>query len=155
MINGASIKIKGNKGINTNSNSAGFFKMTPEIDFPYQIEISHPKFETSVLTIKSAQSNLTISLQAKQEKKVTEVAVIPPDNEVAPAPVITPPPAELTSSVRFNFLEREIKKFLNQKTDLVLIPTTSINSKSHKKGCLLYTSPSPRDQRGSRMPSSA
>ena len=25
----------------------------------------------------------------------------------------------------------------------------------HHKGCLLYTSPSPRDQRGSRMPSSA
>ena len=25
----------------------------------------------------------------------------------------------------------------------------------HLKGCLLYTSPSPRDQRGSRMPSSA
>ena len=25
----------------------------------------------------------------------------------------------------------------------------------HKEGCLLYTSPSPRDQRGSRMPSSA
>ena len=26
---------------------------------------------------------------------------------------------------------------------------------SEYKGCLLYTSPSPRDQRGSRMPSSA
>ena len=26
---------------------------------------------------------------------------------------------------------------------------------SHGEGCLLYTSPSPRDQRGSRMPSSA
>ena len=26
---------------------------------------------------------------------------------------------------------------------------------SHPKDCLLYTSPSPRDQRGSRMPSSA
>ena len=26
---------------------------------------------------------------------------------------------------------------------------------SQKKNCLLYTSPSPRDQRGSRMPSSA
>ena len=25
----------------------------------------------------------------------------------------------------------------------------------HAKSCLLYTSPSPRDQRGSRMPSSA
>ena len=30
------------------------------------------------------------------------------------------------------------------------IPTTD-----RSKGCLLYTSPSPRDQRGSRMPSSA
>ena len=28
-------------------------------------------------------------------------------------------------------------------------------AKGHKWGCLLYTSPSPRDQRGSRMPSSA
>ena len=26
---------------------------------------------------------------------------------------------------------------------------------NHPKDCLLYTSPSPRDQRGSRMPSSA
>jgi len=34
----------------------------------------------------------------------------------------------------------------------------SIDGKFHiglYKGCLLYTSPSPRDQRGSRMPSSA
>ena len=29
------------------------------------------------------------------------------------------------------------------------------NGKHAIKGCLLYTSPSPRDQRGSRMPSSA
>ena len=28
-------------------------------------------------------------------------------------------------------------------------------SEIHNEGCLLYTSPSPRDQRGSRMPSSA
>ena len=31
----------------------------------------------------------------------------------------------------------------------------STNSMNDKLGCLLYTSPSPRDQRGSRMPSSA
>ena len=30
-----------------------------------------------------------------------------------------------------------------------------IADRSCYKGCLLYTSPSPRDQRGSRMPSSA
>ena len=29
------------------------------------------------------------------------------------------------------------------------------DSLEHSEGCLLYTSPSPRDQRGSRMPSSA
>ena len=33
--------------------------------------------------------------------------------------------------------------------------TAAITLVQSKKGCLLYTSPSPRDQRGSRMPSSA
>ena len=33
--------------------------------------------------------------------------------------------------------------------------TVVINALMERKGCLLYTSPSPRDQRGSRMPSSA
>ena len=32
---------------------------------------------------------------------------------------------------------------------------TSTSSPGHNQSCLLYTSPSPRDQRGSRMPSSA
>ena len=32
---------------------------------------------------------------------------------------------------------------------------THLMMQHHKKVCLLYTSPSPRDQRGSRMPSSA
>ena len=32
---------------------------------------------------------------------------------------------------------------------------TSDSWKDRNTGCLLYTSPSPRDQRGSRMPSSA
>ena len=31
----------------------------------------------------------------------------------------------------------------------------SITKRANELGCLLYTSPSPRDQRGSRMPSSA
>ena len=32
---------------------------------------------------------------------------------------------------------------------------TNTNPVTKREGCLLYTSPSPRDQRGSRMPSSA
>ena len=36
-----------------------------------------------------------------------------------------------------------------------LFEEAGILAKHDFKGCLLYTSPSPRDQRGSRMPSSA
>ena len=39
-------------------------------------------------------------------------------------------------------IENEMKRILENKSNIV-------------KSCLLYTSPSPRDQRGSRMPSSA
>ena len=34
-------------------------------------------------------------------------------------------------------------------------PAVALYAKYHASACLLYTSPSPRDQRGSRMPSSA
>ena len=43
-------------------------------------------------------------------------------------------------------------------TKLILIPQCKIVSESYQisaKGCLLYTSPSPRDRQKSRMPSSA
>ena len=51
-----------------------------------------------------------------------------------------------------NHISREITiAFRDQKClqEVTIIPKESI------KACLLYTSPSPRDQRGSRMPSSA
>ena len=46
------------------------------------------------------------------------------------------------------FLNAELKSGIN-------IVLDAIDFEHHIKGCLLYTSPSPRDQRGSRMPSSA
>ena len=39
--------------------------------------------------------------------------------------------------------------------DKVILAFKAECSGCHSFGCLLYTSPSPRDQRGSRMPSSA
>ena len=42
------------------------------------------------------------------------------------------------------------------RSDSKILVTASVNyTTAHWQGCLLYTSPSPRDQRGSRMPSSA
>ena len=37
----------------------------------------------------------------------------------------------------------------------IYLAAKKLHGKKNKKTCLLYTSPSPRDQRGSRMPSSA
>ena len=50
-------------------------------------------------------------------------------------------------------LEKKINPFMRAKTAKELGERRA--AKDNFKGCLLYTSPSPRDQRGSRMPSSA
>ena len=44
--------------------------------------------------------------------------------------------------------------FRNEAENIVAL-LDSIAQQEYPKDCLLYTSPSPRDQRGSRMPSSA
>ena len=53
-------------------------------------------------------------------------------------------------SVTYSDFEEDVKKFKYIKRLLRRYQTTG-----EFKNCLLYTSPSPRDQRGSRMPSSA
>ena len=45
--------------------------------------------------------------------------------------------------------------FTNEFDDKTIIQIGGSNPDNMSKACLLYTSPSPRDQRGSRMPSSA
>ena len=59
-------------------------------------------------------------------------------------------------------MRRYLKEFLSDRRvievpRLIWWPLLNgiILTKRPKKSCLLYTSPSPRDQRGSRMPSSA
>ena len=52
----------------------------------------------------------------------------------------------------------ELKRRLNCKLSLNKIAAPEFDQRlrdAYDNGCLLYTSPSPRDQRGSRMPSSA
>ena len=61
---------------------------------------------------------------------------------------------EVTSPQAFEGLRNSKRKVRHPKLTLAVadhnVPTTD-----RSKGCLLYTSPSPRDQRGARMPSSA
>ena len=44
---------------------------------------------------------------------------------------------------------------INDLKEITGYDAVSLQPNSGAQGCLLYTSPSPRDQRGSRMPSSA
>ena len=51
--------------------------------------------------------------------------------------------------------EQALKKFLDERPEL-RIELDNLNPLlAQAKGCLLYTSPSPRDRQKSRMPSSA
>ena len=64
----------------------------------------------------------------------------------------------LNKTKGFSLLESLIALFVLSMVTLVYVNSSSIFYTAQTdlvKSCLLYTSPSPRDQRGSRMPSSA
>ena len=52
-------------------------------------------------------------------------------------------------------LKKSARRELNEETGLKNLFLEQLCTFGKPKRCLLYTSPSPRDQRGSRMPSSA
>ena len=73
----------------------------------------------------------------------TVAAISAQGHQVLPMPCLEIVPVELDSE------QGQVNKYLAMDLDLyahVIVVSTN---------CLLYTSPSPRDQRGSRMPSSA
>ena len=61
--------------------------------------------------------------------------------------------SEYSQGNRFNHATRRLRKLLLKKKELKRLFIAV--SREGMTICLLYTSPSPRDQRGSRMPSSA
>ena len=55
-----------------------------------------------------------------------------------------------------NMILRHVVNAFNPNSDLMYLVCSAVEKTIRgSKDCLLYTSPSPRDQRGSRMPSSA
>ena len=60
----------------------------------------------------------------------------------------------LAAMVTVGFEEEDIHRF-EISGPVVVGQVVSLEGEPQSNGCLLYTSPSPRDQRGSRMPSSA
>ena len=67
--------------------------------------------------------------------------------------VVKPSVANFLSSLPTEERDKIIKIFLNPEADIEMLGKE--NFKELNKICLLYTSPSPRDKRQSRMPSSA
>ena len=58
--------------------------------------------------------------------------------------------------IKYHSLTETLKKLENGELDLLAMPAELLHGQHLQMyDCLLYTSPSPRDQRGSRMPSSA
>ena len=61
---------------------------------------------------------------------------------------------ELNKHIESMALNKVNIEFLRKQMDKVLVDIEKLKD-ANREICLLYTSPSPRDQRGSRMPSSA
>ena len=55
----------------------------------------------------------------------------------------------------FKFLEKKKGTKVPLKVKLIYTPNEITDEELNVEGCLLYTSPSPRDRQKSRMPSSA
>ena len=78
--------------------------------------------------------------------------VAPRDTKLTPANESTPPEADKMAGLQVP-CERDGAKVFVRSSDVLFVRADGHYTQVYT--CLLYTSPSPRDQRGSRMPSSA
>ena len=97
------------------------------------------------LTTGSAFRAPNIDDMAKVRINGTEITI--PNPELIPEKTIN---GELTAQYQDNAIDINVTAFYTRLSDAIIRSLSSLPN-----GCLLYTSPSPRDQRGSRMPSSA
>ena len=108
---------------------------------------------------------------AQPEEVVEDAAILLPTDPDAPVHALDDAPVPQTSIVDmprepivgrdtearqlFESICDEVGKVVVGQRELVEGTLVALFSGGHVLICLLYTSPSPRDQRGSRMPSSA
>ena len=89
-------------------------------------------------------------IEAVQDKEVSRV-LLSPDNGTAQVVENDGSRSEVNLAP-----DKDLLKILTENdVDIAVTPTKLANPWQQAISCLLYTSPSPRDQRGSRMPSSA
>ena len=101
---------------------------------------NEPVYEGMIVGIHQRDNDLVVN--PLKEKKLTNVRASGTDEAI-----ILNNPIKQTLEQALDFIDDD---------ELVEITPDSIRvRKALLKDCLLYTSPSPRDQRGSRMPSSA
>ena len=116
------------------------------------------KFSTWIYTI--ARNLANTELRKKKRRKTTYISRMTREERQYEIPAVQP---DLNQNIQNEFIRERINKAIKElpehfKTVIILrdIQELSYDDISNIVGvCLLYTSPSPRDQRGSRMPSSA
>ena len=94
----------------------------------------------------------SFSLFSDKEKEI-EVVMSILSNYVPNCLVKAEVSCPITDKASPTSVSMQFAKMLLQAVNIAKVET--YRAVTHNKGCLLYTSPSPRDQRGSRMPSSA
>ena len=112
-------------------------------------QLETPKLETKATgDLQQAKADFAATFAAFREANDNRLAALEAKSSVDPL---------LTEKVdRLNAaLETQTRRIENL-TLAQAVPSFAAEAKSaNSQACLLYTSPSPRDQRGSRMPSSA
>ena len=116
---------------------------------PTQNEEKEPEVELYSTTKIVARKTVILAAAAKAKKKV---------QKEAPVTAKAAGKAKTTRSQKKKARKKNMIKVTATDTSTkhpFLHRTVAFHVDGKKKPCLLYTSPSPRDQRGSRMPSSA
>ena len=111
---------------------------TLAVDDPILLAFAHEVGETEVVAIEGGRTRWDLGGASVGNPRILN----------APGGIVDYKPEEMTVKVRAGTSVADLHAALAEKGQRSALP-------ERVGTCLLYTSPSPRDQRGSRMPSSA
>ena len=137
-LTGASVNIAGNKG--DNSDIFGMFNIPGIHPGQYEMTVSHIGYRTEIINVE-VKPDLLSSVNVNLKKNNLDLSEVKVNAKKGSA-------LNIISAV-----DIKLRPVNTSQDVLRIVPGLFIAQ--HAGGCLLYTSPSPRDRTRSRMPSSA